>query len=77
MSRIDKKSLKILREALPLDAASKIQSRLGKYTIDYITRVLKGTRKNTAIIEAALEIAKETKEHLNLLKSQINELASK
>ena len=77
MSKIDNRSLKILREALPADGVKIIQERLNEYTIDYINRILNGTRHNPKVIEVALEIAKEAKEKNIALKNQIADLATK
>ena len=76
MSRINKKSLEILKEALPVDGVQRIKERLDKYTIDYINKILNGTRQNDAVIETAIAIAKEEKDKKNALKNEIAELAS-
>ncbi|MFZ4569736.1 MAG: hypothetical protein ACOYM0_01245 [Bacteroidales bacterium] len=74
MSKIDNRSLKILREALPIDGSKIIQERLNEYTIDYINKILNGTRYSPKVIEVALEIAKEEKDKKIALQNQIAEL---
>ncbi len=77
MSKIDNRSLKILREALPVNGVKIIQERLNEYTIDYINKILNGKRYSERVIEVALEIAKEAKDKNIALKNQIADLATK
>jgi hypothetical protein len=77
MSEIDKKSLKILRESLPVDGVKIIQERMNEFTPDYIYKILKGIRYNPKVIEVAVAIAKETRDKKIALQNQIAELAHK
>lgn len=73
--KLDKKSLKVLVEALPTDAVTQISERVN-YSKSLIQKVLAGTRHNVEILEAAIEVAKETKEKKEALRNEIMELVS-
>ncbi len=77
MEVIDNQSLLNLRKLLPIDGVSRIKKLLkDEYSITYIYYVLRGIRRQDAIIAAAIEIVKEEKDKKDSLNNQINELAS-
>ena len=76
MNKIDNQSLKILREALPIDGVKIIKERMNEYSIDYINKILNGSRYNPKVIKIALEIAKEAKDESIALQNQIAELTT-
>jgi len=77
MEVIDNQSLLNLRKLLPIDGVSRIKKLLkDEYSITYIYYVLRGIRRQDAIIAAAIEIVKEEKDKKDSLNNQINELTS-
>jgi hypothetical protein len=76
MKKLDNKSLKILRGALPAGSFKIIKERLGEFTIDYIRKIMNGTNHNDKVIMMALAVAKEEKERKEALKKEIAELAT-
>lgn len=75
MSKVDKRSLKILREALPANGVKIIQERIQHISIDYINKILNGTRYSREVLNVAIQVAKEEKEKNDALKNEIHELA--
>ena len=77
MEVIDNQSLLNLRKLLPIDGVSRIKKLLkDEYSTTYIYYVLRGIRRQDAIITAAITIVKEEKDKKDSLNNQINELAS-
>lgn len=76
MKKLDDESLKLLREALPVDGVRKIKERLIDISISTIQKTLNGERNKEAVILAAIEIAKEEKSKKDALKNEILELVS-
>ena len=78
MQKLDKQYLKVLRESLPFKGANKIREYLNnEFSTSYIRSVLQGDRQRDEIINAAIEIAKEEKAKMEIIKNEILELASK
>jgi hypothetical protein len=70
---INIEELKKLRESLPKDFASQIESKTG-LSPSTIYKVIAGERNNTKIIDAAIDLAKEQKIKLELQKQAIGKL---
>lgn len=70
---ITKKELTKLRNSLPERYVRKISETTG-YVATYVWQVLNGHRWNEKIIDAAIELAKQTKEKLETAKNDIANL---
>lgn len=72
-SQLSTNSLRKLRSSLPYGAVSKLAEQLS-VTQSLVSKVLHGHSQNDTVIQAAIQMAKESAEETNRLENEIQSL---
>lgn len=71
---LTKESSDKLKSRLPVDYASKIAARFPQYTAAYIRMIASGTRDNSDVLVAIIELAEQTEQAKRELEERIANL---